>query len=113
MERQKKVFTPPFQQIAIDVVSQWSKVHQIVPIIKKKQKANTNIEWNALWKKKGMIKCIVSNLRLKECCLAIAKISYEDYSKIIPSTMFHLRRLCDQGFFTLIVYSSIVEIKKL
>ena len=61
----------------------------------------------------GTMACSLHNSALAECCLQIAKNSYEDYKKSIWSIVSHLRKLCQNGLFTLTVDNNVTEVRKL
>ena len=110
--KKKKYSHLRLNKFATNVINQWTTLHHIVHLANKKKIYEHRVECT-LETIKGTIKCNVCYLRLKECCQAIIEIPYENYSKRISSTMFHLWKLCHQGFFTLTIDSSIIEIKKL
>jgi hypothetical protein len=60
----------------------------------------------------GTIECTLRGTQLKECCPDVLAISYEQYSNSVSSAIYNLRKLKQQGLYTLAMNNRIVEVKK-
>lgn len=55
-------------------------------------------------------RCTLRNLQLIDCCPSITTVSYEHYSKVIFSTVFNMRKLCQWGLFRLAMDNIITNV---
>jgi len=107
----KNPFAPPFQQIC--QTCKESMLQHSLHCTTCKQKTNYTYEHSidcTLETDDGKIECSLWMPLLQQYCPAITEISFEDYTKSISATVYHLRKLSLEGTFTLALDNTITEI---